>query len=73
VVSAGEDGLLVKPGDVDDLAEKIQILLNDLQRRREMGERGRDKVEEKYAWQKIIPRLVQVYEKVLTNTTADGC
>lgn len=72
VVSDGEDGLLVRPGDVDDLAEKIQMLLDDPQRRREMGERGRAKVEEKYAWPKIIPRLVQVYEEVLTNATADG-
>jgi len=32
---------------------------------RGMGERGRDKVEEKYAWPKIIPRLVQVYEEAL--------
>lgn len=72
VVSAGEDGLLVRPGDIDDLAEKTQMLLDDPQRRREMGERGRDKVEEKYAWPKIIPRLVQVYEEVLTNATADG-
>jgi glycosyltransferase involved in cell wall biosynthesis len=72
VVSDGEDGLLVRPGDVEDLAEKIQMLLDDPQRRREMGERGRDKVEEKYAWPKIIPRLVRVYEEVLANATADG-
>jgi glycosyltransferase involved in cell wall biosynthesis len=72
VVNAGEDGLLVRPGDVDDLAEKIQMLLGDPQRRQEMGERGWAKVEEKYAWLKIIPRLVQVYEEVLTNATADG-
>jgi glycosyltransferase involved in cell wall biosynthesis len=72
VVSDGEDGLLVRPGDAEDLAEKIQMLLDAPQRRREMGERGRDKVEEKYAWPKIIPRLVRVYKEVLANATADG-
>jgi glycosyltransferase involved in cell wall biosynthesis len=72
VVSDGEDGLLVRPGDVEDLAEKIQMLLDDPQRRREMGERGRDKVEEKYAWPKIIPRLVRVYEEVLADATPGG-
>jgi glycosyltransferase involved in cell wall biosynthesis len=41
------------------------MLLNDRQRWREMGERGRYKVEEKYAWPKIIPGLVQVYEEAL--------
>ena len=68
VVSHGEDGLLVEPGDVDDLAEKMQILLAEgPQRRRAMGQRGRAKVEQKYTWPKIIPRLVQVYEDVLAG------
>ncbi|MGA9349015.1 MAG: glycosyltransferase family 4 protein [Anaerolineae bacterium] len=72
VVSDGEDGLLVRPGDVDDLAKKIQMLLDDPQQRREMGERGRAKVEAKYAWPKIIPRLVRVYEEVLASANTDG-
>ena len=67
VVSDGEDGLLVRPGDVSDLAEKIQTLLDDPQRRQAMGQRGRAKVEQKYAWPKIIPRLVRVYEDVLAD------
>ncbi len=69
VVDDGEDGLLVRPGDVDDLAEKIQMLLDDPQRRWEIGERGRAKVEERYAWPVIIPRLVRVYEGVLADAT----
>lgn len=67
VVNDGKDGLLVRPGDIEDLVGKIQMLLDDPQRRQEMGERGRAKVEEKYAWPKIIPRLVQVYEEVLSG------
>ncbi len=30
-----------------------------------MGERGRAKVVQKYAWPEIVPRLVRVYEQVL--------
>jgi len=72
VVSDGEDGLLVRTGDVNDLAHKTQMLLDDPQRRREIGERGRAKVEAKYAWPRIIPRLVRVYEEVLADGTADN-
>lgn len=68
VVSDGQDGMLVQPGNVHDLAEKMQVLLaKGPQPRREMGERGRAKVEEKYDWPKIIPRLVRVYEQVLNG------
>jgi glycosyltransferase involved in cell wall biosynthesis len=72
VVAHGQDGLLARTGDVNDLAEKIQMLLDDPQRRREMGERGRAKVEAKYGWPRIIPRLVRVYEEVLADGTADN-
>lgn len=65
VVDDGQDGLLVRPSSVDDLADKIQALLGDPRRRREMGEQGRAKVEAKYAWPRIIPKLVRVYEDAL--------
>jgi glycosyltransferase involved in cell wall biosynthesis len=65
VVADGQDGLLVRPRDVNDLAEKMQVLLDDPERRRQMGLRGRSKVEEKYDWPTIIPRLVRTYEEVL--------
>jgi glycosyltransferase involved in cell wall biosynthesis len=65
VVRDGEDGLLARPGDMDDLVEKMGALLGDPRRRAEMGQRGRAKVEEQYAWHRIILQLVQVYEEVL--------
>ena len=68
VVSDGQDGLLTRPGDIDDLVAKMQTLLDDPQRRREMGERGRAKVEAKYTWSEITPLLVKMYEQVLEST-----
>jgi glycosyltransferase involved in cell wall biosynthesis len=67
VVSDGQDGLLVQPGDVVDLAAKVHGLLDDAPRRRAMGEQGRAKVEARYDWATIIPRLVRVYEEVLSS------
>ena len=67
VVSDGQDGLLVRPGDVQDLAEKIEWLLGDAPRRKAMGGQGRAKVEQRYAWSKIIPRLVEIYHEVLAD------
>jgi glycosyltransferase involved in cell wall biosynthesis len=67
VVNDGQDGLLVIPGSVDDLSEKIRVLLADPQHRREMGERGRAKVEAQYAWSRIIPKLARVYQGALST------
>jgi glycosyltransferase involved in cell wall biosynthesis len=41
----GETGLLFKPGDPADLAEKIRSLLDDRERADAMGARGRDRVQ----------------------------
>lgn len=65
VVCHGDDGLLVQPGDADDLAEKMQWLLNHPDHAREMGARGRVKVEARYDWPVIIPQLERIYEQVL--------
>jgi glycosyltransferase involved in cell wall biosynthesis len=67
VVSDGQDGLLARPGDPGDLAAKIQTLLEDPARRRAMGAQGRAKVEARYAWPAILPRLAAVYEEVLAD------
>ncbi len=69
VVSDGENGLLSTPGDGDELAAKIRLLLGDPARRQAMGRRGRAKVEVKYAWPRINARLEQVYREVLTSST----
>jgi glycosyltransferase involved in cell wall biosynthesis len=67
VVNDGEDGLLVEPGNVADLAAKIQQLLDDPQRRQEMGKRGRAKVERQYSWDAIGAKLEQIYHNVVSS------
>ena len=72
VVANGTDGLLVQPGDIEELSEKIQYLLDNPQLQREMGIRGRAKVEAIYAWPKIIQRVVRMYEEVLDGQKVSG-
>jgi len=72
IVTDGEDGLLVPPGDGDRLAAAMCELLECPERRREMGRQGRAKVERAYAWSKIIPRLVRIYSEVLAEAWQPG-
>jgi glycosyltransferase involved in cell wall biosynthesis len=68
VVDNGHNGLLARPGDVADLAQKLQRLLADADERLAMGARGRKKVEQKYDWPRIVPRLEAVYTEVLSGS-----
>jgi glycosyltransferase involved in cell wall biosynthesis len=70
VLCDGEDGLLAKPGDAANLVEKIQVLLDNPHRRREMGARGRAKVEAGYSWEQNATRLEAIYQEVLDSSTS---
>lgn len=72
VVTNGREGFLIPPGDTKILAERIQYLLDNPKLQREMGIRGREKVEAIYDWPKIIPRLVLMYEDVLDSRKVSG-
>ncbi len=52
----GVTGLLCKPGDPEDLAAKIESLLDDPNRRNQMGLAGRKRFEEHFRWDAIIER-----------------
>jgi glycosyltransferase involved in cell wall biosynthesis len=53
--------------DAEEIAEKIQVLLEDEQLRDEMGKKGREYAEKHFNWDKNVERLVGVYEKVLSE------
>ncbi len=58
VVAAGEDGLLVEPGQVSSLVRAFSSLADHPHERREMGERGRAKLERRYT----VERIATVFE-----------
>jgi len=64
VISDGEDGFLVRFGDVAQIADRIQQLLANVTLARAMGRRGRQKVEQRYTWDAIYPRVREVYERL---------
>jgi len=64
VFKNGNQGLLVKPGDVKDLVKKIKIILTDDQLAERMGRAGRSLVINKYTWDKVGKRLNVIYHYV---------
>ncbi len=67
IIQDGINGLLVKPGDPADLAEKISTILDNPELAREMGRRGRKIVEENHTPEQHLRRLTEVYESAVRN------
>ncbi|UBF27179.1 glycosyltransferase family 4 protein [Kovacikia minuta CCNUW1] len=64
MVSHGETGLLIQPGDRVALAHSIQTLLQNPTLRRQMGDRGRKVVEQKFDAQKNFHTLESLFIEV---------
>lgn len=67
VIDDGHDGLLVAYQDADDLARAILELLVTPQRRAQMGEAGRRKVQENYTWEVVADRVRRVYVEAIAR------
>lgn len=72
IVVEGETGLLVPPEDPAALASAIELLLDNPAIAREMGLRGRRRVEELYRWDKIVRYMRYVYWRVLEEYAVSG-
>src|SRR5947199_10555600 len=62
IVRDCESGLLVAPGDVDGLANSLELLLRDPQLRTRLGAAGRRNIEERFDVDKTAAQLLELVE-----------
>ncbi len=65
VIQDGHSGILVKPGDVHELAGALIRLLKSPQERKRLGRNARQQAVEKHSWQQYIRRLETIYLEAL--------
>jgi len=61
----GDTGVYAKYPDAGDFADKLEALILDGQRRRELGEMGRKKAELEHSWQARGVELERIYRALL--------
>lgn len=71
VVSDKKDGLMFAPKNIKDLATKIIEMAKNPAMRKEMGEKGRKKVLEKYSWEKVTDAVEDFYYEVIERKTRE--
>jgi glycosyltransferase involved in cell wall biosynthesis len=67
IVADGETGLLVPPADVPALRAALERLLGDAELRRTMGEAGRVRARERFAWPAVTEATIRAYEDALAG------
>jgi glycosyltransferase involved in cell wall biosynthesis len=65
IAAAGDGFMLVPPGDIERLTQRIDELLSDPHRLREAGQRARATVAANFTWERCGEQTVAAYEHVL--------
>jgi glycosyltransferase involved in cell wall biosynthesis len=65
LITDGVEGLHAEPMNAKDLAEKINTVLSDEDLGKSMGQRGKEKVEREFSWDKVTSQIEKVYEEVM--------
>ncbi len=62
-VKEGKNGLFIKPRRVNELAEKVNKLLDDDEMRHKMGQKAREIAVNKFSWDMIGESFIRIYER----------
>ena len=65
IIKDGKDGILIKPGNREQLSNKLIVLLQKPSLKEQLGKAGRDKIAEKFSSDHAVSDLVKVYQNVL--------
>jgi len=63
LVKDGYNGYLVRPRNAEQIAQKVNYLLENDELRRKMGQRAHEIVAQKYTWQDITKKFENIYRK----------
>jgi glycosyltransferase involved in cell wall biosynthesis len=63
-ITAGEAAIYARPNDELDFARKIAELLDDPERRENMGKLGKERIENELAWTYQAKKLLEAYEAI---------
>jgi len=70
VVEDGRTGLLVPPGNADELATALRRVLDGRDLAARFGEAGRRRVEERFSWASVAERTARVYADAIADFAA---
>ena len=64
----GEGGILIRPGDTSGMAHEAITLLTSSRLRKEIGVKGRKRVESLFDWDVCLHRTIDIYHQVVGAT-----
>ena len=67
IINDGQNGLLIKPGNSDELTDSILKLLDDSSYSNNISKEGRKTVINKFNWKINANKIINYYEEIITE------
>jgi len=67
VLTHGENAILLKSGDPDEISDSISLLLSNSEVRERVRQNAFDLILRRYTWEAVVDKLESLYEDVLKN------
>ena len=64
IITHGKDGYLFEKGNISQLQEFLELLIDNSKLREELGKNARETIEEKYTFEKIADMYLKLYEEI---------
>jgi glycosyltransferase involved in cell wall biosynthesis len=61
IVEDKKNGFLISPFSVEELSEKLQILINDAGLRQQMGSAGKERIQKCFTIDKMVNKFISIY------------
>ena len=71
VIKDGVNGILVEPGDVEQLSKAMRLLLTEPELRARIGRSALETVESRYSWAHLSDRIYLAYAELAGRTSRD--
>ncbi|MFH1401976.1 MAG: glycosyltransferase family 4 protein [Parcubacteria group bacterium] len=72
VVKDNYNGFLIRPRNSQEIAEKCNLLLENHELRKKIGEAARKTVEKKFTWEGIANKYIRIYKRAFTPKINNG-
>ena len=67
IIEHGKTGLLIEPGNYNELARTILTLMEDEHLKKKLGKKARIEVEKNYTWERNARQIMAIYKEILEN------
>jgi glycosyltransferase involved in cell wall biosynthesis len=66
-VISSEEGFIVEPLDPEELAEALEKVWNYPEMAKQIGKRGRKRVEKLFSWEKVAKDVEKIFVEVMSK------